>query len=725
MQNEGEAKPHFNDLLQARLSRRQILAGGLSATTAVVLGGLGLAGCGSGVSPGAGALLPRPRLGFTAVAKSIADTFSIPPGYNARVLLSWGQPLMAGGTLPDKIENLTAAQQADALGDHHDGMYYFGLGAGNEIPGTPDRDNSTRGLLAMNHEAITESFAHPRGPSFDNLDEGELTNASARTSTEECLKEMALHGVSVSELAQDAEGQFQLVQGSPYNRRITVTTEMDLSGPLATKPELVLTAFSAQPGKATKARGTLNNCAHGYTPWGTYLTCEENWAGYFGNSAASIPSEQKRYNIGLHGFQQLRWYSAPDTADQAMSRFQLNPVGATPAEDYRNEANTFGYIVEIDPYDPMSTPKKRTAMGRMAHEGAWPRFEPGRRIAFYMGDDNRNDYFYKFVTDAVFTGNEPRVNDILDHGTLYVARFNAEGTGSWLPLTVAALADPVNFPTLADICVKTRLAADAVGATRMDRPEWGAVNPRNGEVYLTLTNNSNRRPEGSSLSGSQLATDAANPRAYEDARGSATNRGNVNGHIIRLRETADDPAATTFVWDIYLFGAQADADPANINISGLDADNDMSSPDGLWFDPRGLLWIQTDDGAYTDVSNCMMLAAVPGAVGDGGSRSVQSTVSGVSAQTLTHVGKQASSDSVRRFLVGPKGCEITGVDITPDGRTMFVNIQHPGENGGFDSYDQSSNIFTAQSLFNVLPGDNRARSATLVITRDDGGIIGQ
>ena len=256
---------------------------------------------------------------------------------------------------------------------------------------------------------------------------------------------------------------------------------------------------------------------------------------------------------------------------------------------------------------------------------------------------------------------------------------------------------------------------DKLGATKMDRPEWTAVNPKNGEVYLTLTNNSQR---------TTATADAANPRAYSDTFGNPTtrtNNGNVNGHIIRLAETSDDPAATTFRWDIYAFGAEADA-AASVNLSGLTDSNDFSSPDGLWFDPRGILWIQTDDGAYLDETNCMMLAAIPGKVGDGGPVTVNNT--NVSA-VVTVAGKAPTADNLKRFLVGPKGAEITGIDMTPDRKALFVNIQHPGESGGFSNYSQTS-LFTEQSSFNALeltPGSRRARSVTLVITKDDGGEI--
>jgi secreted PhoX family phosphatase len=255
----------------------------------------------------------------------------------------------------------------------------------------------------------------------------------------------------------------------------------------------------------------------------------------------------------------------------------------------------------------------------------------------------------------------------------------------------------------------------------MDRPEWTAVNPVTGEVYLTLTNNT---AAGRPVDG----TDAANPRHYNDPKGSSNQFGNPNGHIVRLRESGDSGAATGFAWDIYLFGADAaDADPANVNLSGLTADNDFSSPDGLWFsrvqNPAGqirpLLWLQTDDGAMTDRTNCMMLAGLPGIVGDGGTRTITNVGSGgASATQATRVGAPATAATLKRFLVGPKECEITGVDSTPDGRTLFVGIQHPGENG--TPAAPSSNWPQSQAG----NASGRPRSAVVAITRADGGVIG-
>jgi secreted PhoX family phosphatase len=276
------------------------------------------------------------------------------------------------------------------------------------------------------------------------------------------------------------------------------------------------------------------------------------------------------------------------------------------------------------------------------------------------------------------------------------------------------------FESQADILVNTRLAADAVGATPMDRPEWTATNNVTGEIYLTLTNNN---AAGRPLNG----TDAANPRHYNDPKGSSDQLGNPNGHIVRLREAGDDPAASRFVWDIYLFGADpADAD-ANVNISGLNAENDFSSPDGLWFsrpqNPAGqirpLLWIQTDDGALTDRTNNQMLAALPGMTGDGGARTITNRgADGATAQQTTRAGAPATPATLKRFLTGPKECEITGVDSTPDGRTLFVGIQHPGENGEPEA--PTSNW--PQSQGGTTSG--RPRSAIVAITRDDGGVIG-
>lgn len=663
-------------------------------------------------------------LGFTAVPKNLNDVVTVPEGYTVTVLYRLGDPITA--STPAYANNGSDTDFAHRAGDHHDGMAYFGLAASGA---TRDDASNTRGVLALNHENISQRYLHPNG-----------ATSGARPEAE-ALKEIECHGVSLIEVTRGASG-WGYVQSSSLNRRITPLTVMSFKGPVA-GAALLKTAFSPN---GTQGRGTINNCAAGASGWGTYLTCEENWAGYFKRAAADntarTPKEVtalNRYGVaqgaaGNYGWSTVTPASASNTA---FARWNASAIGADSTADFRNEPNQFGWVVEIDPYDPTSTPRKRTALGRMGHENARVGLlKAGVKPAVYMGDDSRNEYLYKFVSNAAWSAADANATDrlaigdkYLDAGVLYVAKFNADGSGQWLPLVfgqgpLTAANATYAFADQADVLVNTRLAADAVGATKMDRPEWVAVNPANGEVYLTLTNtNASSRPI--------TATDAANPRFYNDPKGAAgtAQTGNPNGHIIRLHETGDTTEATTFAWDIYAFGAGADLDPANINLSGLDATNDFSSPDGLYFsratNPAGLvsplLWIQTDDGAYTDVTNCMMLAAMPGSVGDGATKTITNTSGSTTATQATRVGK-APGASLRRFLVGPKECEITGIDSTPDGRTIFVNIQHPGEETttGFPN-TFPSNWPASQTSASAV---SRPRSATIVITKNDGGVVG-
>lgn len=665
-------------------------------------------------------------LDFTAVAKNQDDKVTVPAGYTVTVLYRLGDPIANG--VAAYANNGTDTNFAQRAGDHHDGMQYYGLNAGGTAR---DDNNSERGLLAMNHENINQSYLHPNGPTGNGT--------STPRPEAEALKEIEAHGVSVVEVRRQ-NGTWAYQPTSNFNRRITPNTPTQFNGPVRGSA-LLKTAFSTD---GTQGRGTINNCALGTTIWGTYLTCEENWAGYFrraagdnANRSAREVTALSRYGISQGANGSYGWASVTPASgsDTRFRRWNISVDTAQPADgtgDYRNEANQFGWVVEIDPYDPTKAPRKRTALGRLGHEGAWHgQWTPGRKVVIYTGDDSRGEYLYKFVSDATYAAADAQAADrlaigdkYLDKGTLYVAKFNSDGSGTWLPLVFGQNGlTPANpafpFQDQADVLVHARLAADVAGATKMDRPEWTATNPANGEVYLTLTNNNATvRP----LNG----TDAANPRHYNDPKGTSNQFGNPNGHIIRLREDGGNNDALAFTWDIYLFAAGSDLDPANINLSGLDATNDLSSPDGLWFSrstsPAGqivpLLWIQTDDGAYTDVTNCMMLAALPGKVGDGGAKTITNIgAGGATATQSTFVGA-APGAKLKRFLVGPKQSEITGIDSTPDGRTIFVNIQHPGEDGG------PANITSnwPQSQSGTLSG--RPRSATIVITKDDGGIVG-
>ena len=715
--------PSFLDIVARRgLSRRSFLGGGLSA--------LALLGCGDNLlgptptpSPDAD---PDPEpmpevpvrpaaLGFEAVGKSLLDRVIVPAGYTASVLYALGDPLAAD--VSEYANNGTddPASFAMRAGDHHDGMHFFGLGGG----GSYDTGSSTRGVLCINHEAITPLFLHPAGPTVV---------AGVRTVAAEVDRELFCHGVSIVEVSRNAFGAWKVEHGA-MNRRIHTLTEMELAGPLRGSSSMI-TKFSPA---GTRTRGTVNNCANGFTPWGTYLTCEENWAGYFRRVTATDNALRTakeltafaRYGVAGNG-RELWATVTPDTADAKYGRWNAQVLGATAADDFRNVANTFGWVVEIDPFDPSSTPKKRTAKGRFAHEGSWPAAPvEGKPLVFYSGDDSRGEYIYKFVSSAVWDEADANREDrlavgdkYLDQGTLYAAKFHADGTGEWLELAFGknsiTAANPVYpFADQADVLLHARLAADAAGATKMDRPEWGAVDPVTRAVYVSLTNNN-------AALRSLASTDAANPRHYNDPKlvngAPVAQYGNPNGHIIRWLEPSAE--ALTFEWDVFLFGAGAEA-AADINLSSLTADNDFSSPDGLWFSGKtNICWIQTDDSAFTDVSNCMLLASLPGAVGDGASRTITNTdQAGATKQVTTHVGA-ALGAKLKRFLVGPKGCELTGITETPDGKTLFVNIQHPGEETA------AANLATPDSTWPSSLAGRRPRSATIAITRNDGGVIG-
>ena len=733
------ANPHFDSLVQQRLAapgRRGVLRGGFGLAAASFMGGATglLAACGSNDDPAPVAATPTPTptptpapaapvrpasLNFTAIAKSVADSLTVASGYTATVLYRLGDPL-AAGVAPYRNDGTdTASSFAQRVGDHHDGMQFFGLGADGKYSATA----SDRGLLCMNHEAITPMFLHAAGVTTTGTG-----NAQVRTVADEVLREFYVHGVSVAEVQRSATGTWTMKGDGALNRRIHTLTDVMLSGPAARTPYMV-TKYSTD---GSRTRGTVNNCANGYTPWGTYLTCEENWAGYFRRITATDNPRRTAKELvsfaryGVAGTGRELWATVtPDTADNLYGRWNAEATGASAAADYRNGPNTYGWNVEIDPFNATSTVKKRTAMGRFAHEGAWPaKAVAGKPVVFYMGCDSRNEYIYKYVStalwDAADAGKGIAAGDkYLDDGKLYVAKFAADGTGQWIELkfgtgAVTASNAAYAFADQADVLINARLAADAAGATKMDRPEWGAVDPITGAVYMTLTN--------SNASNRTLAsTDAANPRHYNDVKGGTTNQyGNPNGHIIRWLEPGADSSATTFTWDIFLFGARAGSNADNVNLSNLTADNDLSSPDGLWFSSRGVCWIQTDDGAYTDVTNCMLLAALPGTVGDGAVKTITNTdATGATKQVQTRVGA-ALGTRLRRFLVGPKDCEITGIAETPDGQSLFVNIQHPGED------TPSSAIGTPASYTSHWPdgGLTRPRSATIVITRTGGGVIG-
>jgi len=648
------ANPHFADVLETFLKRRAFLKGALGAAVGVALAGKagdllaqdpGVAELQKGVEEHAAKYigLPLPqRPAFQAISTARNATMVVSPGYTARAAFKWGEPITGTYPLFKQDGSNTGAEQEQQIGQHHDGIHFFALAG---------FDPNRRGILAMNHEYIEQSYLFPNGTVFT----GDRSAGDVR-------KELAAHGVSVIEIEKTATGEWSIVRG-PSNRRITGSTEMDITGPARGHAKLV-TAWSPD---GTRTRGTLNNCGNGYTPWGTYLTAEENWAGYFVNRDVSRPREQTRYGLPTSR-SRYGW-------ETAQARFDVGVKTSSADGDYRNEANGQGWIVEIDPYDPTSVPKKRTALGRFAHEGAV--FAPartGQPYVVYSGDDSQNEYIYKFVSRAVHAPGY-FYRDALETGTLFVGKFNSDGTGEWLPLDIddpgfraKAAAANVAFADQGDLLINARLAADVAGATRMDRPEWGAVDPRDGRVYFTLTNNSAR---------TAAQVDAPNPRGP-----------NPFGHIIRWREGNDDAAARTFRWDLLLLSG-TEADSANFaagpNVK-LTADSIHASPDGLWFDYAGTLWIQTDMSGSQQSS------------GPFGENSM--------------LAMDVRTGTIRRFFAGPPGQEVTGVVTTPNLRTMFINIQHPNEGGAGSA-----------TPFPDGPG-TRARSCTVIIEKNDGGIIG-
>jgi uncharacterized protein len=616
-------------------ARRSLLRGGLAGGVAGLLAPL--AGC---ATPGGAA--SGPLLGFQSVPVSTADTVTVPPGYSVQVIAAWGEPVgLAGQTATFKFDaSNSAAEQEAQLGMHHDGIHFF------KHPLMPGSSNA--GLLVMNHEYVDDGLLHPDG--------------MATWSAAKVRKAQAAHGVSVIEVENrgGANARWEIVRPSRWARRITASTPMAVGGPAAGH-RLLQTAADAS---GQRVLGTINNCASGITPWGTYLTCEENFIFYF-KGPDEPDAHQRRWGLRKGDPVGYRWHEHDERFD---------------ASKHPNEPNRFGWVVEIDPYDPNSTPIKRTALGRAAHEGATVATTQSGRAVVYMGEDARFEYIYKFVSrDTIKPGGYANNKSLLDHGTLYVARFDEGGKGRWLalmhgsgPLTAAA-----GFADAGEVLIKARQASDALGATKMDRPEWIDID-KAGWVYCTLTNNSNRGGD------KQPGVDAANPRAN-----------NTMGHIIRWKEDGDFDASS-FQWNHFVLAG----DPANerADAKGNIKGDAFACPDGLWTDARGVLWIQCDmstsamgKGDLARMGHNQMLAADPG------------------------------TGEIRRFMTGPAGCEITGATATPDGRTLFINIQHPGE-----SPSERSDPTQPRRISNWPDqrADGRPRSATVVIRKNDGGVIG-
>ncbi|MDB4837750.1 PhoX family phosphatase [Marinomonas sp.] len=608
----------FEKVANSMVSRRGFLGSGAAVGAgAFVMGSTTLAS-----SSALAAGHKHSRLAFEMVKANTLDTVTVPKGYKWETLVSWGDPMFSNAPALDASTGGTGASQELAFGDHNDGMAMF--------------SSNGRQVLCVNNEYTNRKTLHI------NRADGVPTTA------DDIRKSKAAHGVSIVEVA-NSNGQWGIVKDSEFNRRITVDTDMDITGP-ARGHDLLKT--KADP-KGVTSKGTWNNCGNGQTPWGTYLTCEENFNGYFSSSdeGFELTPEMKRYGIS-HKDWGYKWAMAD-------SRFDLSQDPQEP--------NRAGYIVEIDPLNPTARPKKRTALGRFKHENAELTIAANGHIVVYLGDDERGEFLYRFVSKHKYlAGGNNR--DLLEEGTLYVAKFHDDNRGEWLPLTPKTTG-----MTEAEIAIHTRVAASKVGATTMDRPEWVASNPNKVEVYCALTNNKNRGVKPNA-GGDETPAGGPNPRVK-----------NNFGQIVRWTPMDEDHTSAEFKWNLFvLAGNPAVYDDANAGSQNINQDNMFNSPDGIKFDSKGLLWIQTD-GNYSNQKgfqgqgNNQMLVADP------------------------------ETGEIRRFLVGPKECEITGATWNPERTTMFISVQHPGEKGNSHWPDG---------------GESVPRSSVIAISREDGAVIG-
>ena len=585
LQRPAPATTDFDAVVESAVSRRGFLTG-------VVAFGSGAAVMGTGMLSGTSAEAQiASRFAFKPIPIATDFTVHVPEGYTWQPMAKWGDALFSDAEELSQDTGVSIASSDRVFGENTDGMETFVVNG--------------RQVIAVNHEYVNPDINLPHTG-------GETTSADDA----KILQNM--QGVTVMEIAEGPDG-WAIVKDSDLNRRITQNTPMTLAGPAAGH---ALLQTAADPA-GTTVLGTMNNCGSGRTPWGTYLTCEENFNGYFGSVDAdfALPDGYDRYGIGKEGRYGYEKYDARFDVSQ-------NP----------NEPHRFGYIVEIDPSDPTSTPIKHTGLGRFKHENAEAVIAPDGRVVVYMGDDERGEFMYKYVSAGVYTAGGP-TSALLDEGQLYVAKFNDDMTGEWIALT----PETTGMDT-AEIAVFTRQAASKVGATTMDRPEWVAVNPIDVEGYCALTNNS-KRGEGAANAGGDAMTGAdktPNPR-----------NANEYGQIVRWRPDGKDHAATGFAWDLYVMAGNptvhTDAYAGSDNVN---AGNLFNSPDGMQFDSTGLLWIQTDgddsnEGEFAQMGNNQMLVGDP-----------------VTGQ-------------IERFLTGPNGSEVTGLTWSADKRTMFVGIQHP------------------------------------------------
>ncbi len=634
------ANPTIGDVFAQRMGRRSVL-GGLLAGTAIAT-----------VAPQLANAQAPAAFGFKEIAHGVDERHHVAEGYDADVLIRWGDALFADAPAFDPA-TLTGAQQERLFGYNCD---YVGMAP---LPGATD--TATRALLCVNHEYTSPELMFRGVMTADGKpDMSKMTKNVVDV-------ELAAHGGSIVEIAKGVNGKWSYVRDSRFNRRITATTPMRISGPVAGHDRLKTAADPS--GRAVN--GTINNCAGGMTPWGTYLMAEENFHGYFGGKLPEGHAETANH----------RRYGVPGGWYNWAAHYERFDLSKTPTEP-----NRFGWIVEVDPQDPASTPVKRTALGRSKHEGAESIVARDGRVVVYSGDDERFEYAFKFVTSGRFNPNDRAANmNLLDDGTLYVAKFNADGTGEWMPMIfgTGALTAANGFASQADVLIEARRAADVMGATKLDRPEDFEPNRRTGKVYLTLTNNSNRKAD---------QVDAVNPRA-----------GNNWGQVVEFAEADGDFAATRFRWELLVVCG----DPANPDVKAkynpaTTANGWFACPDNLAIDPAGRLWVGTDQG--------------------GAWKAASGTADGVYAVETEGPGRGTS----KMFFRVPVGAEICGLCFTSDGRAMTVAVQHPGTDGAkeYAPFGRLPTFDDPPTRWPDFQANMPPRPSVVMVTKRDGGAIG-
>ncbi|WP_226553361.1 PhoX family protein [Celeribacter naphthalenivorans] len=601
----------FDAVVERAISRRGFLGGALAfGSGALAMGTAGL------MSSTTAARAQSAGFNFTPIGISTDHEIHVPEGYQWKVLVRWGDALFSDAEGAYSAETGVPVAMSDKVfGENTDGMETF-----------VDGDKT---ILAINSEYVNPKINLPAAS------EGMPQNADEVT----LLKNM--QGVTVLEVADNGNG-FEVVVDSPYNRRITHETQMTMDGPAAGS-DLVKT--NADP-EGMSPKGTMNNCGSGKTLWGTYLTCEENFNGYFGATGDYTETEgHTRYGIGGEGRYAYEKFDV---------RYDLSQEP--------NEPNRHGWVTEINPLDATSTPVKHTALGRFKHENAEMVQAADGRVVVYMGDDERGEFMYKFVSNGVYTEGGS-TEGLLSDGTLYVAKFNDDMTGEWLPLTPETTGMAMD-----EILVFSRMAGSKVGATTMDRPEWIAANPLKCEAYCALTNNKNR---GVKPNAGGDATPATGPNPRET---------NNYGQIVRWRPEGEDHGADTFAWDLYVMAGNPTVyDNAYAGSENVNEGNMFNSPDGMAFSSDGYLWIQTDgddsnEGEFAGQGNNQMLIG------------------------------NTDTGEIARFLTAPNGAEVTGLTWSADKKVAFVGIQHPG--GSWPD------------------GNGKPRSSVIAVWREDGALIG-